>query len=336
MEEKKPRDMLTDLSDSRTFLMGTAILGIVLFHMRAKSICPEGALAAFFNDLVGMGYGGSDVFFFLSGFGIAWSLKRDSHYGRYLTRRAKKLFPAYYPFILLYILSVAWIRGITGKEILGNLTFIGFWFQWDNQFNWYIQSAMAFYLLAPAAYRVVEEWRDWRSWLLLTVFALALQVVFFGEYQMIAITRVPVFLLGLYLGTLEKGSMAWTRRRLAAVVTLFLGGLVLWKMSQPRLTWGNGLYWYPFLVLAPAGCLLTAALRPYWLRLGWVRKIDEVICLCGRCSYEIYLVHLLFFETILAKQTGNLFWLTMAVMFTALGVGYHFLISWAMRKWKKA
>lgn len=332
MKEKKCRDMLSDLSDSRTFLMGTAILGIVLFHMRAKSICPEGALAAFFNDLVGMGYGGSDVFFFLSGFGIAYSLKKDSHYGRYLTRRAKKLFPAYYPFILVYIASAAWIRGITGKEILGNLTFAGFWFQWGNQFNWYIQSAMVFYLLAPAAYWLLKARRGWRACLILTAAALALQLVFFGEYQMIAITRVPVFLLGLYLGTLEKGSMPWTRGRLAAVTAAYLAGLLLWRISQPYLTWGNGLYWYPFLVIAPAGCFLTAALRPYWLRFPWLRKIDDVICLCGRCSYEIYLVHLLFFETILVGCEGNLFWLAMAVVFTVLGIGYHNLVAAVLSK----
>ena len=47
-----------------------------------------------------------------------------------------------------------------------------------------------------------------------------------------------------------------------------------------------------------------------------------MICLCGKSSYEIYLVHLLFFETILAGRQGNFFWIVMGVVFTALGIGY--------------
>lgn len=336
-ERKRPftGDMLGDLSQSRTFLMGTAILAIVLFHVRAHSICPEGALAETLNDIVGMGYGGSDVFFFLSGFGIAWSLKRDRNYGRYLGRRARKLFPAYYPFILVYIGVVAAIRGITCKEALGNLTFVGFWFQWGNQFNWYIQSAMLFYLLAPGADWVMDRWKGWRAWAILGGGALVLQGLFFGDYQMIAITRVPVFLLGMFLGKLERGSISWTRGRLAGLTAVFLGGLVFWRVSLRYLTWGNGLYWYPFLVLAPTGCLLAAGARPWWLRFSWLKRIDDLISLCGKCSYEIYLIHLLFFETILANREGNLYWLIMAVIFTALGIGYHYAVDYVVGKCKK-
>lgn len=326
MKEKSifSRDMLTDLSESRTFLMGFGILGIVLFHARAHSICPEGFLAALLNDLVGMGYGGCDVFFFLSGFGLAHSLRRNDQYGPYLARRAKKLFPAYYPFIAVYMAAVAWIRGITGKEILGNLTFLGFWFQWGNQFNWYIQSVMVFYLLAPILYRVTEKWKGWKSLVILGCIALGLQAAFWGSYLLIAISRVPVFLLGMVLGNRERGSTPWTRGRLWTVAAIWVVGLLFRWLTLPCLTWGNGLYWYPFLLIAPAGCLLIAGLRPYWQSCRWLRRIDDLICLCGRCSYEIYLVHLLFFETILAKMEGNLFWLAMVPIFTALGIGYHY------------
>lgn len=316
------RDMVTDLSDSRAFLMGCAILSVVLYHVRAHYICPEGAAAQFLDDIVGMGYGGSDVFFFLSGFGIAWSLKKDGNMGRYLGRRVKKLLPDYYPFVLLYMGAVAWLRGITWTEILGNLTFLGTWFHLDNQFNWYIQTAMAFYLLAPVVYRVTKGETGWKTWGILALAALALQGISFGSYQMIAIARVPVFLLGMFLGTLEKGSLPWTKGRLITVAAVYLAGLVFWRVSRNDLTWGNGLYWYPFLLLAPAGCFLTAGLRPWWLSIPALKKIDDMICLCGKSSYEIYLVHLLFFETILEGRQGNFFWIVMGVVFTALGIGY--------------
>lgn len=329
------RDMQADLSESRTFLMGIAILGVVMYHVRTNSVCPAGVLAGFLDDMAGMGYGGCDIFFFLSGFGIAWSLKKDPCYHRYLGRRAKKLFPAYYPFIVVFIFSLTQLWGISGREILGNLTFLGFWFQWKNQFNWYIQSAMAFYVLAPAAFWVMRKWRGWIAFAILGIVTLILQMIFFGDYRMIAITRVPVFLLGMAFGYREKGSTLWTRGKLAVVSAVFLGGLVFYRMSKPYITWENGLYWYPFVLMAPGFCLLAAALRPYLLRLPGLRWVDGVVCLCGRCSYEIYLVHILFFEFIFAERKGNRFWFSMALAFMALGIVYHYAVTFVMEKLNK-
>lgn len=326
------RNMTDDLSQCRSFLMGMAILAVVMFHVRARSVCPEGALAAFLNDIVGAGHGGCDFFLFLSGFGLAFSLAKDDDLSRYLGRRARKLFPAYYPFILVYIGCVALLRGITWREALGNLTFTGFWFQWNNQFNWYVQTVVVFYLLAPVVYRVLLKLgTGWKGLLALMAFALALQVIFWGEYQMIAVTRVPVFLLGMLIGC-RKTKLPWTRGRLALVAAVFLAGAVFWRVTLPYVQWGNGLYWYPFLLLAPSMSFLTAALRPYWLRVRWLRKLDRLVCVCGECSFEIYLVHLLFFETLLVHRQGNLFWLVMAAVFIAAGIGYHYLVAFIVKK----
>lgn len=335
-EDKKKlfsRDMLDDLSESRTFLMGLAIVGIVLYHLRGNSVCPDSALARFLDDLMGMGYGGCDVFFFLSGFGIARSLGKDSNLPRYLGRRAKKLFPAYYPFILVFIFSLKRLWGISGREILGNLTFTGFWLHFRNQFNWYIQTAVAFYLLAPAASWVMRRWKGWRAFGILGTVTLALQVLFFGDECMIAITRLPVFLLGMAFGDQKTGSMPWTKGRLTGLAAVFLGGFVFYWIAQPYILWGNGLYWYPFILMAPSFCLLAAALRHSWR--PCLRRIDGFVCLCGRCSFEIYLVHVLFFEYILVEREGNLFWLAMAVVCTALGILYHYGIAFVMGKLKK-
>lgn len=336
MKEKREslfsRDMLADLSDSRSFLMGVAILWIVLCHGRAYFPESRNTAEEFLNYLVSIGYGGCDIFLLLSGFGLAYSLKRDDHYGRYLGRRARKLFPAYYPFILVYMGAVAVLRGISAKEILGNLTFVGFWFSWKNQFNWYIQAVMVFYLAAPLVYRILKTWKKWAAMIILGTAALGLQVVFFGKYQMIAIARIPVFLLGMLLGCREKGSMYWTKGRLGCVLAVFVVGVCFRRAVEPHITWGNGLHWYPFLLLAPSGCFLAAGLRPFWLRFSLFRAIDDMVCLCGRCSYEIYLVHLLFFETLLVGREEDLLWKSMLIAGPVLGIGYHYVVDAVMRK----
>ncbi len=338
MENKAlPRNMSSDLSQSRSFLMGIAILGVVMFHVRARSWCPEDPVSQFLNTIISGGYGGCDIFLFLSGFGLAFSLNRDGNYLRYIGRRVYKLFPAYYPFILVFIASMMFLKGMTVLEALGNLTFTGFWLKQNMQFNWYVQSVMVFYLLAPAAYQLMKRLDfGWKGLLAVAVISLVSQLLFWGEYQLIAISRVPVFLLGLYFGGLKKERLGWSWKNLLALTMVLVAGIVFWRWSIPYLTWENGLYWYPFLLIAPALCLLLAWLRPYWLKVKPLAAVDRLICLCGVCSFEIYLIHDFVFEWLLVHIQGNLFWLIMAPVCTALGIGYHYLIESAMEKWKAA
>ena len=73
-----------------------AILWVVFFHAQL-------GLGGLLYDVQKIGYGGVDMFLFLSGFGLYHSLSRDADAGRYLLRRARRLLPAYLPFCAVWL-----------------------------------------------------------------------------------------------------------------------------------------------------------------------------------------------------------------------------------------
>lgn len=323
----KHQNLQSALSGSRTFLMGAAMAWIVLAHLYAHLELPRGGVAAVLYGCIADGYGGCDIFLFLSGFGLAHSLQGDPSARNFLKRRAWKLLPSYYPFILMYLAIMAATSGVTAREVFGDLTFTGFWFHWSHQFNWYIQALPAFYLLALLARRAIEKLGWARAAAVLGIGYLALLAVSFGRYQMVAVTRIPVFLLGFFLARREKAiPWGWGTIFLSAAA-LILGVAVL-RLTAPVTTWENGLYWYPFLLIAPALCVLLAWLRP-WLP----KAVDGFFCLFGKCSLEIYLIHDLAMEWLFQDMTGNTKWFALAALSCGLGIGYHYLVNVCVSKW---
>lgn len=326
----KHRDLQGVLSGSRTFLMGAAMAWIVLAHLFAHLELPQGGVAAALYGCIADGYGGCDIFLFLSGFGLAHSLKGDPSPRNFLKRRARKLLPSYYPFILLYLAIMAATSGITAWEVFGDLTFTGFWFHWRHQFNWYIQALPAFYLLALLSGRVLEKLGSPRAAAALGAGYLALLAVSFGRYQMVAVTRIPVFLLGFFLARWEK-AVPWGRGTVLLSAAALILGVAVLRLTAPVTTWENGLYWYPFLLIAPALCVLLT-----WLRPCLPKAVDRFFCLFGKCSLEIYLIHDLAMEWLFQDMTGNTNWFALAAISCGLGIGYHHLVNVCRNKWTGA
>lgn len=89
------------------FIRGIAILLVLTFHAHSKSIAP----LLDWTGIPSFGWAGVDVFFVLSGFLVGgllvkeWQLKGRIDSGRFLIRRALKIWPAYYFFLLLNLVS---------------------------------------------------------------------------------------------------------------------------------------------------------------------------------------------------------------------------------------
>ncbi len=331
MKQKEASLMLEDLSWSRTYLMGLSILAVVVYHAQRYLVFPEGMLGSLLFH--GVNYGGVaavDVFVLLSGFGLAGSLQKNGNVTSYLSRRMTRLLPAYYPFILFFLGIMAHRQPLGLQEILGNLTFLGFWFRWETQFNWYVQAVMAFYLLAPVMHWLLERWGN-RALFFLILLTAGAQAAFFDTYQMVAISRLPVFLLGFCLGRLPGTVLKWNRRNGAGLLFCAAAALMILKGTESCRQWGNGLYWYPNFLLAPAACFLIARLRRYLWKCKLYSWLDQGICLCGVCSFEIYLIHDLWIEWAPPAIWGNGPWFLLMAACVVLGIAYHFLVDSAKK-----
>ena len=311
------------LSQKRNELKGLAILWVVLFHMQLG----EGGLL---YQVQRIGYGGVDIFFFLSGFGLYASLCRQPQLGGYLKRRAKRLLPAYLPFCALWLLVMIPLRHMglwdALKTIAGNGLMLGYFFDAPLMINWYVSALAASILLAPLlAWLLRRSSKLWPLWLALCFGAGLLAL---GQNQMMAVSRLPVFFLGMVFASpaLERGKRTTWLMGCAAAFLLGLFGLELCLNRYPDTLIAYGAYWYPFALMAPALCIGLAALME---KAPAMRLLGAL----GQASFEIFLWNV-WLEWLFKKEwqvQSPLWWLLGGLVSIGLGIGYHALIS----KWKQ-
>jgi peptidoglycan/LPS O-acetylase OafA/YrhL len=298
------------LSTHRDALMGVAILWIMLFH--AEVVFPSWLRPL--TWLHETGYGGVDIFLFLSGLGLYYSMARDPRTGRFYRSRFLRILPTYWVVILLATAMeyVFLHRHTPPGELFYILSTVGFWIN-AAKFDWYIPSIVVLYLLFPLFFRAFRHYGP-RATGVTVVFGLALSVALVASplnYLLIFSTRIAIFVLGV-----QAGYMIREGRTIVNSPAAFLAGAakpwVQWILFfvglgalaaaficfTPYYRWQNGTWWYPFVLITPALCNGIAAV----LKGG---RFERALAWCGRYSLEIYLVHTLVFG--LHKETARFF-----------------------------
>ncbi len=328
------------LSENRDFVMGIAILWIMLYHIPVHTELP---VLKFLQDI---GYGGVDLFVLLSGFGCYYSLEKDDDILRFFGRRLKRLLPSYLPFIIIWMI----VRFVTGQlyftEIFGNLTMSGWWNGAGNQFNWYVDAIVFFYLLAPYLCAAVKKSKKpYLTAFLLLILTLAVSIAFMHGLLLIAISRLPVFVTGIFFARLCYGPNPG-KELLSDRIFLILLNLIMFAgfaamyyflYIQTRFDkWHYGLWWYPFLLIAPGLSLDMSRLGELLSKTKVTASIKKGTDLIGRSSFEIFLVHLFIFETLGTKEewrnAGALKWCAVFAVALFAGCIYGFLIRMMIKK----
>lgn len=306
----------------RSAVMGAAILWVVLYHTDVHTSLP--GIPRF---LLETGYGGVDIFLFLSGFGLYSSLERDPDVLRFFKRRAWKIFPSYLPILLVWMLALPerncgflyWLR-----LTVGNATGAAFWLK-IKSFNWYILALPTFYLAAPLLKSVMDSGGKGRAYLLMGG-ALCLSTAFLDDWLLIAASRFPIFVMGMYLARVARSGEDTYRMERAAYWLMALGvGILYFCLRYARDTlWTYGLWWYPFLLVAPGLtmllCRAAAALEKTKAGTGLVR----ILAVLGRASLEIYLIHVPVLEFLNERMHLENAWrLLVAAALILAGVIYH-------------
>lgn len=276
------------LSRYRGELMGIAMLWVMLFHAYELD---TGFLPLYL--LRGTGAAGVDIFLLLSGMGICCSLTRRGAEppGRYLSRRLRRLLPAFWLVVGLYSAALAAAGRITPDVIFWNLSTLYYWLAVPGGFNWYISAILAFYLLTPLYFRLFRRCRH-KEWLTLAV-SLAGYVLYrvtwaAGLYHLTDfLLRIPDFALGFLVACYGMEGRRLTLRHLAVWGCCLLLGLAVvpgW-MVQP--------------VIFPLNLAVAAWVVPVCLILGklleWYpgRRVPAFLRLVGGSSLEIYLLNVI-------------------------------------------
>ncbi len=316
--------MAEKISKYRSAVMGAAILWIMIYHSGLSfSFLP--LFAQTVNDFRSNGFGGVDIFLFVSGFGLYQSLSQNADPIAFYGRRLKRILPAFFPVLVIWLFLKLPAVPLTDwfRVILGNLTGTSFWIGPTPAFNWYMLALYAFYGIAPYFYRVMEK-KNGIYWVL--AITLLMDVCFYGNYVMIAVTRFTVFAMGMAAGRWAVQGKQIGRS--FEIVSYILGvlGYILLLIFRESLTvavlWNGGYYWYPFIFSAPAMTFALCRLFS-WLE-AHAHSVLRGFEVVGECSLEVYLIHVVTFEYL--HISSNWIWLLTYIMMILAGYIYHDVI----------
>ena len=295
----------TDLKryfEYRDVWMGLGILLVVFYHspFTAEGLKVLGFVKKF-------GYGGVDLLILSSGLGCYYSLAKRSHSEFYL-RRLMRVGPIYWLFLIPWTIYKSF-NYVSLRQTVGNIFFVQYLTKQGGEVNWYVTAMWIYYLLAPVLRDIaVRRRRTWEHLAVILLMLLCSMAFWRDASWLIMVTRIPLFYLGMALGDMaERGCVSdGTAVSAASFLTGFLFLLAVNRLEETYL-WTYGLWWYPFLFIAPPACLFLSRLciTPRAQR-GLPGIIVKGLSALGRASYGIFLVHILFFEVykVLAAQRG--------------------------------
>lgn len=303
------------VSKRRSFIMGIASLWIYYFH-----VFPIHLLETFHTPnrvdvyIKFIGFCGVDIFLVLSGFGLYYALIRrcpesPGEYGTFLLRRCSRIYPVFLPVTIF----IAFVDNWTVRELIGKT--IGVVQLFDNVYAhlWYIPCIMIFYLLVPFYFKLYRRCKH--TFALTTgVCALVITLSYLLQghirYDLYAIIiRIPVFLVGIYMGQLAFSNQPLKFRDYnIALIVLIAGVLCSYQFTQGRISelypcFGAALNLFiapPIVLLVSGICEFCSSHVKRDLLIRPVRGIYKIFAALGRVSLEFYVVH----EWIFLK-TGN-------------------------------
>lgn len=134
---------LQDISKYRAELMGFAILGVLVGHAISFSGCDMPVLDSIAHGIHTPG------FLFLSGFGLYYSLTKDSSALEFYKRRFWRF---YFPFVLMvfpFLLRPILTGNFDIWNFISQITTLNFWLYGNNNGMWYIAVSAVLYIITP-------------------------------------------------------------------------------------------------------------------------------------------------------------------------------------------
>lgn len=285
-----------------------------------------------------------DIFFFFTGLGVYHSMKKDGEIIPFYKRRFMRIYPYYFPVIVLYFLGqiVCFHADMNAfqaaREFIGNAFMVGWINDMDRQFNWYPQAVFFAYLIAPVLYIAVKHFNGSpKKLLLLLGFFIITQPCFFAKNELVGYSRAISFVLGIIAADLADRDVKFRINVPLTLVIAVLGlGVCYWVQGLPlEISWPYGLSWYPGIPVIPGAMLVCCWFFRLCDRvkfLAWVTKLFGVL---GAASFEIFIMQRLLYgyiDDFKIPVNGNLQWVISAIGIAIIALGYSWLVKKCMKK----
>lgn len=192
------------ISEHRDELFGVAILGVFCVHSNGFK-WSQGMETVV--KLLSEGSIGVDIFLFLSGMGLYYSMKKDDSITQFYLRRFRRIVPVY---LLTAGIGYANVILILQRGSFGNYLFrlstLSFWTTGEGTV-WYISFILITYLLYPLVYKILQF--PLAGWIV----SLIIILILFGNIGIAtlapeifsnieaALDRIMIFIIGCFCAT---------------------------------------------------------------------------------------------------------------------------------------
>lgn len=260
-------------------LMGIATIWIFLLHKWERIFGNIRIIGPLEWYTVNYGACGVDIFMFLSGIGLVFSIVKAKTIKEFYYRRIKRIF-------VPYIIEAIMFFGFTKKllyDIIGyNFWFISIW----KSYGWFYHSILFLYLIFPFYFNLFKNIKH-KVLFTIIMIILCFSLNFFGgnlirEDLFCLINRIPFFLVGIAIGYYSKENKSLNYN----AKTLFLIILILLFFEKIDL----GLCYYETKYVLLSICIIY--LFPLLLELFNLKYFNSALSFIGLFSYEMYLVQM--------------------------------------------
>lgn len=282
------------ISRHRKTIMGLAAILVVVFHSYNLNLDLSFLIGeTIITKLINAGFValrcfaiiGVDIFLVLSGFGLYYSYSKDSSLKSFYGKRALRILPP------LLLVSILWYAFFSKINFFKGVLLISF-FEKDWT-HWYFVLCILLYIVYPLIHRMADRF-GLRGIIIAcaSVFAVSVLLWLFAAdvYHMVyvAFTRIPVFLLGVYLGQLAYQKKPITKRTARVSVVLLIALTVICPVVYILLQ-NTDYEYFRFFIHAVYAVVLVLTLS-----LWFDRRPDRqhrILAFFGGLSMEIYLLY---------------------------------------------
>lgn len=289
------------VSKYRGAIMGIAALWILVFH--AWVILSDGLQHSGFrlinfveHFIKDIGFCGVDVFFFLSGIGLTFAIKKESLPKFYYRRIRRVALPA---------LSIGIIRGIVQDwsliDILCKISGFNFFMVNIYNFLWFVTAIIILYIFSPFYWKLFDKAHNKILFTVCAILIWLMIVLIVRDNIRIDlfafINRIPVFLIGILIGYLTQNNrnVVFSAQTYIILILMLITGLYLEYQTNylyDELIVPKGNSFLPTTLIAISLSFLTAkildVIEHHFPRFG--KAVVKTLGFFGMISLEMYCI----------------------------------------------
>lgn len=290
------------ISRYRSELFGISILSIMLFHFTADfgHAVSHGVIdiadfpikcELILGYLRVFGSIGVEVFVFLSGMGLYYSFTKDDRLGNFYKKRFQRiLIPYLIVGIIFWVIKDFYYNNANTVTFLKDMTFYSLPSRGVHTL-WFIGLMLGLYIVFPVIFKMLdsEHYRTLNFIILLAVTYGFPVLIYFLNNEVssnsaIATTRIPLFVIGCYMGRYikEGRKLPWPSAVIFVAVSFMMKYTIMHFDTPPFFgRYFSGIY--------SLGLIITVVTLLHLIR-NW-NGLNAVLRWFGKYSLEIYLTH---------------------------------------------